>query len=95
MYIHSMEKIKELKKLRKRGYSINELVIKLSVPKSTVWYHIHNIEIPQKYRSILRAKRGGNKKRRQIKISQAAEHARILLDGPYRDLSIAIAMLYW
>jgi len=95
MLIHPTRKINELKKLRKRGYSINELVAKLSIPKSTVWHHIHNIEISPKYGSILRAKRGGNGKRKQIRINQATERAQTLLNGSYRDLSIVIAMLYW
>lgn len=95
MHIHSAEKIKELKRLRKRGYSLNELVIKLSIPKSTVWHHVHDIQILPKYISILRTKRGDNTKRMQRNWEKAREYAQKLLQGPSRDLSIAIAMLYW
>jgi len=95
MRIHSIEKIKELKRLRKKGYSINEIVIKLSIPKTTVWYHVHNIRISPKYASILRSKRGGSTKRTEKNWGRAREYAKKLLRGPNREFLIAIAMLYW
>ena len=95
MRVHSIEKIKELKKLRKRGYSINELVAKLSIPKTTVWYHIHNIRVLPKYIPVLNAKRGGNSERAQKNWEKAREQAEGLLKSHNRDLIIAIAMLYW
>jgi len=95
MRIHSIEKIKELKRLRRKGFSINELVIKLSIPKTTVWHHIHNIKVLPKYIPILKAKRGGSAKRKQKNLEEARKYAQKLLRGPNRDLSIVIAMLYW
>ena len=95
MRIHSIEKIKELKRLRRKGFSINELVAKLSIPKSTVWHHIHNIKVLPKYIPILEAKRGGSAKRKQKNLEEAKERAQKLLRSPNRDLSIVIAMLYW
>lgn len=95
MRVHSIEKIKELKKLRKKGYSINELVIKLSIPKTTIWHHIHNIPVPSKYVSILRSKRGGSSKRKQRNWEEAQKFAQELLRGPQRELAIIVAMLYW
>lgn len=95
MQVHSIEKIKELKKLRRKGLSINELVIKLSIPKSTVWHHIHDIKVLPKYIPMLKAKRGGNAKRKQKNLKEAREYAQKLLRSPNRDLSIVIAMLYW
>jgi hypothetical protein len=95
MQIHSVEKIKELKKLRRKGFSINELVVKLSIPKSTVWHHIHDIKVLPKYIPILKAKRGGSAKRKQKNLEEARKHAQKLLRSSNRDLSIVIAMLYW
>lgn len=95
MRVHSIEKIKELKKLRKKGFSIPELVSKLSIPKTTIWHHVHDIKISPKYVQILKAKYGGSKKRTQKNWVIARERAQKLLHGDTRDYSIALAMLYW
>lgn len=95
MRIHSIEKIEELKKLRRKGFSINELVTKLSVPKTTVWHHIHKIQVLPRYIPTLKAKRGGSAKRKQRNLEEARKYAQKLLLSPNRDLSIIIAMLYW
>ncbi|MBI4709014.1 MAG: hypothetical protein HY764_02300 [Candidatus Portnoybacteria bacterium] len=96
MQIHSSEKIQELKELRMKGYSINELVKRLSIPKTTVWHHVHNVKVPPKYVFILKAKRGGSKQRSQRNWEEAKGRALILLNNSgHRDLVIALAMLYW
>lgn len=95
MRVHSIAKIKELKKLRRRGYSINELVKKTSIPKTTVWHHIHNIQVLRKYIPILNAKRGGSAKRTENNWEKARVRAKELLRSPNRESLIAIAMLYW
>lgn len=95
MRVHSIEKIEELIKLRKKGFSIAELVAKLSVPKTTVWHHIHDIKISPKYVQILKAKQGGSKKRAQENWEKARKLAQRLLYGNTREYSIALAMLYW
>ncbi len=95
MRVHSMEKIKELKKLRKRGYSINELVEKLLIPRTTVWHHVHNVKILPKYLPILNAKRGGSAKLKQKNWERARIKAQELLEGLNKNFLIAIAMLYW
>ena len=60
--VHSSTKIRKLKQLRRRGYSLNELVKTLSIPKTTVWHHVKNVEIFKKYHKILEEKRLWNKK---------------------------------
>ena len=65
MRVHSAEKIKELKRLRRKGLSINELVAKLSIPKTTVWHHIHNIKLSPKHIARLKARQGGSAERKQ------------------------------
>lgn len=96
MQIHSAQKIRELKKLRKQGYSINELVTKLAIPKTTVWHHVHNVDVLPKYILILKSKRGGSTKRTQQNWEIARKHAEELLkNNKNKKFLIALAMLYW
>lgn len=95
MRIHSLEKIKKLKQLRRKGYSINELVEKLAIPKTTIWHHIHNISVLPKYAPLLHSKRGGSSKRKEKNIEIAREKALELLKNENRESLIALAMLYW
>jgi len=95
MRIHSIEKIKELKRLRRKGFSINELVTKMSIPKTTVWHHVHNIKVSPKYILTLKGKRGGSAKRKQRNLEEARRYAQKLLQSSTRELSIIVAMLYW
>lgn len=95
MRIHSIEKIEKLKKLRRKGFSLNKLAMELSIPKTTAWHHIHNIRIAPKYTAALLANQGGSAKRKQKNLEQARKYAQRLLRGPNRDLSIIMAMLYW
>jgi hypothetical protein len=95
MRVHSTEKIKTLKRLRKRGYSINELVEKLAIPKTTIWHHIHNISVLPKYAPLLHSKRGGSSKRKEKNIEIARGKAVELLKNENRESLIALAMLYW
>jgi len=95
MYIHSKRKIKELKTLRRRGYSIGELMVRLSMPKTTIWHHIHNISVLPNYLPILEAKRGGSAIRTQKNWKIARERAKELLKSSNKNLAIAAAMLYW
>lgn len=95
MRIHSIEKIKELKRLRRRGFSINELVDRLSIPKTTVWHHIHTVRVLPKYAPLLKSKQGGSAKRKERNWEQARKYAQDLLRSPNRDFAIMLAMLYW
>jgi len=92
---HSWQKLKRIKELRKTGYSINELVKELSVPKTTIWYHIQGVKVSPKYISILNAKRGGSKKIKEKNLQIAREKAKKLLQNSNKDLAIILAMLYW
>jgi biotin operon repressor len=95
MRVHSLSKIEKLKRLRKHGHSINELVEELQIPKTTVWHHVQGVRILSKYVASLKAKRGGSIKRKQNSIKLAKELAEKLLNGPDRELIIAFSMLYW
>ncbi|MCR4260888.1 MAG: winged helix-turn-helix domain-containing protein [Candidatus Colwellbacteria bacterium] len=93
--IHSDEKIKRLRYLRERGYSINEIRDALNIPKTTVWHHIQKVKILPNYEKILVSKRGGSAKLAARRWKDAEKNAEALLIGKHRELLIAIAMLYW
>jgi len=95
MRIHSDEKIKKLKELRRKGYSINELMSELSMPKTTVWHHIQKVTVYPEYVPILRAKIGGSRKRREKNLKIAEELAEKMINSPDREYLIVLTMLYW
>lgn len=95
MSVHSGEKIKQLKSLRRKGHSINEIVLELSIPKTTVWRHTQSVKILPRHVLALKAKRGGSAKRYIRNTEKAQERAKVLLRGPQREKVIALAMLYW
>lgn len=95
MRVHSDEQIKRLKALRRRGYSINEIVAELSIPKTTVWHHIQTVEVLPQYVSRLHSKRGGSTRRSEIRWEKARNEARQLIQEQNREFLIAITMLYW
>jgi hypothetical protein len=95
MRVHPEAKIKEMKRQRRFGKSIPELVNMFGIPKTTVWHHVHGIEVLPQFRETLKSKRGGNRMRKQKNWQQAREKARELLSGPERELAVIIAMLYW
>jgi hypothetical protein len=95
MKIHSDEKIKRLKELRRTGHSINEIVSDLSIPKTTVWHHIKKVAVDQQYVSLLRSKIGGSRRRKEKKLKIAEELAKKMLNSPDREYLIILAMLYW
>lgn len=95
MHIHSPEKIKKIKYLRRKGYSINEIVGELFVPKTTVWHHIRGVKVLSEYLPILNSKRGGSKKIKERNLQIAKEKAEKLLGSSNRELAVTLAMLYW
>lgn len=95
MRIHSLQKINRIKELRRHGYSINELVKELSIPKTTVWHHIRGVTILPRYLDILKAKRGGSRKIKENNLQIAAKKAEKLLKNPDKNLAMVLAMLYW
>jgi hypothetical protein len=95
MQVHSDEKIKKLKELRRMGYSINELVRDLSIPKTTVWHHVQKVTVDPAYEAILKAKIGGSRRRKERKIAEAKALAEKILNSPEREYLIILSMLYW
>lgn len=95
MKVHSIEKIQEIKRLRQLGYSINAIVKALNVPKTTVWHHVKNINIPADLKIVLKSKQGGSTERSRQDWVKAEILAGKILLGPHAKLALAAAMLYW
>jgi hypothetical protein len=95
MRVHSNNTIAKMKLLRRRGHSINELVHEFSVPKTTVWHHVHKVSVLPECFSELKAKRGGSALRFIARTQEAEKQAKDILGGPRREKAIALVMLYW
>ena len=95
MRVHSVEKIEQLKKLRKEGHSIEDLVRTLSMPKTTIWHHIHGIKLRKEHILKLKANQGGSRLRKERDLVTAENEARILLNSEYKYLASLLSMLYW
>lgn len=95
MQVHDSLKIRKLREMRKKGYSILYLMKLFSIPKTTVWYHIRRVKLTDAQKAVLRAQQGGGVKQREQRWLQAREQAKVFLSGENRELSIILAMLYW
>src|SRR3989344_59673 len=95
MRVHSLEKIEQLKKLRREGQSIEDLVKILSIPKTTVWHHIQGIKLRKKYILKLKANQGGSRLKKERDLIKAKNEASILIKSKHRYLVSLLAMLYW
>ena len=95
MRVHSLEKIEQLKKLRREGHSIEELVKILSIPKTTIWHHIQGIKLQKKYILKLKANQGGSRLKKERDLIKAENEARMLLGSRDKYLISLLAMLYW
>lgn len=96
MHAHSKDTIQKIEGLRKAGYSINELVNRFSIPKTTIWHHIKNVKIDPAHIESWRSKRGGSRKR----AAKNWEDAKLKAVGFITELGIKekvliAACLYW
>lgn len=96
MRIHSDATISNLKLLRRQGYSIHELMSKFSLPKTTVWHHVHKVKLSQKTIARLRSAGGRTSSaRKKQALEKAEKEALKIINGDAKyDISL-FAMLYW
>ena len=92
---YSKEIIANLKKLRKSGHSISQLMDEFSIPKTTVWHHIQGISIKKEYIALIRSKQGGSKIRKQKDLERAEIEAETILENGDKYLISILAMLHW
>lgn len=96
MRVHSLEKINQLKQLREKGYSIQELTRLLLMPKTTVWHHVQGVKIRPQYIKILKSKQGGSKTKSLNEWQKARAQALELLSNLTKREKLLIAVaLYW
>ncbi len=96
MRIHSEQTISKLKLLRKRGHSIHALMREFSLPKTTIWHHIHSIKLSPKHINKLRLAGGESSRlRKKHELERAdKESLKIIASGDKYLISL-LAMLYW
>ena len=68
---------------------------KYSLPKTTIWHHVHKINIPDGLKNRILSMQGGSTKRKLKRIHDATERASTILQSKERELVVAVAMLYW
>lgn len=95
MRVHSLEKIERLKRLRRQGHSIEDLVKILSIPKTTIWHHIQDIKLRKKYILKLKANQGGSRLKKERDLIRAKNESLSLLNSEHKYLVSLLAMLYW
>lgn len=96
MQIYSNEIIGKLKELRSKGFSISELMKRFSMPKTSVWHHIKDVEINKYYSKILRSKKASSVNRSLKQWELARSKARDLISSISAKEKIIIAScLYW
>jgi hypothetical protein len=96
MIRHSKEIISEIKFLRKKGYSIPQLMEYFNLPKTTIWHHVQKVKLSDKMRTEIRSRQGGSIKKMNEDWMQADLTAtEILQNSSSRELAVKIAMLYW
>lgn len=94
---HASIVISGLKNDRKAGMSILDLMQKYSLSKTTVWHHVHDIELSESQKNVLRSRMGGGAKRSQAQWDFARTKAKDMLSAFDEDAiwPILFAALYW
>lgn len=95
MRIHTPETIQSLKFLRKSGKSIPEIMMTTGLSKTTIWHHVHSIEISSEDKIRINSNRGGSRKRYQASYKHAENDVKKLLTSENREICMLIGMLYW
>jgi hypothetical protein len=94
---YSDKKIEKLKRFRKKGYSILQLVDEFQMPKTTIWHHIHNIKLPEDIIEKIKSRQGGSKVRARKQWSKAKRVAQKVIKpiDLEKNAPIILALLYW
>lgn len=95
MQRHDNQTIERLKFLRRKGYSIEHLMKELSLPKTTIWHHIHKIKLSRAQIKQLRSNQGGSHLKKELALQKAEKDSLLLLSGNHKYLVSLFAMLYW
>ncbi len=97
MVRYTKEQINKIKTDRLLGLTIQELMDKYKMPKTTIWHHIHSLKLSKERQRAISARRGGSAarcKKRWISANNKAEELLkdFSLDSQWVSLLTA---LYW
>lgn len=88
--------IQKIRYLRSQGYSLPEISEKLSIPKTTAFRYIQGIEILPQFLAEWSIKRGGSRKRKLLKETEAFEAGKKLVKKlSYKEKLLFLSALYW
>lgn len=94
--VTSNEKIKRIQSLREHGYSLPEISKITRVSKTTVYRYIKDVQILPDYYSEWLGKRGGSRKRKNLKEKLALEKGKKLVGNlTGKEKVILLSALYW
>ena len=96
MRVHSQDHIDEIKILRKKGYTLSQLVSKFNIPKTTIWHHIKNLKLTPRNLIILKSNQGGSKQRslKQWELAKT-EAERTIKSLTKKERMLIASALYW
>lgn len=90
------KQISNIKKLRKRGYSLPEISDSLTIPKTTVFGHIQDVQIDSRYLTEWLVKRGGSRKIKLQKEKKAMKEGdKLVKKLSKKEKMLFISALYW
>lgn len=94
---YSKKTIASIKSDRKKGLSIQALVQKHNIPKTSVWHHVKSIKLNAEQKAKIALNQGGSKVRKERDIKLAGEEAKTLIQySAIQKYGILIlAALYW
>lgn len=92
----SKEKIDLIKSLRKRGNTVSEIQTITSVGRATVSRYIQNVDVSDRFKSILKSKQGGSTYRSKKLWQDSRDKSKEYLKSvSKRDKILIAACLYW
>ncbi len=97
MVRYTKEQINKVKADRLSGLTIQELMDKYKMPKTTIWHHIHSLKLSKEKQKAISSRRGGSAARCKKRWISANNKAEELLKGFSLDsqwVSLLTA-LYW
>lgn len=94
---HSPKVIDAIKKDRANGLSLSHLVEKYRIPKTSVWFHVKNIDLPPEIRKSIRSYMGGSRAEKVREWARAEKEASSILDNVdmHSAWPILYGALYW
>ena len=90
------EVISTIHRLRRRGFSLNEIKQNVPAGYGTIFRYIKGVKIDPKYKRVWFGKRGGSRKRKKLAEIKASLKARKLITSlSYEEKAIFLSALYW